>query len=331
MKALIFKSNGLENLEFRDIDPPQLGVHEVLVKVKMAGVNPIDHFVATVLNVTPIPHIPGAEVAGVVERVPEGIKSVKPGDRVVVYSRVFDGSCDMCLAGYEMVCRKGGVRSVITNGGFAEYISAPYKNLFKIPDDYSWELAASLPVAALTSYHALKEANLGMDDSLVVFGASGNTGIFAVQFGKRMGAKVIAVSSKAWVKDLGADYLVDREAVVEKVEEITGGRMADVVLDPLGAQTWERSIACLGANGRWVTFGALTGGEVKLPISTLYSKHQRLIGSTGGSRKDLQELIELSRDCKVRVWKKFKLEDGRKALECLFSKERDGRILIEIS
>ena len=99
----------------------------------------------------------------------------------------------MCLNGYEMLCRSGGIIGIMTNGGFAEYIAVPEKNVFKIPNDIVWELAASLPVTSIAPYHALKEAALKVNESLLVFGASGNTGMMAVQFGKKMGAKVIAV------------------------------------------------------------------------------------------------------------------------------------------
>ena len=122
----------------------------------------------------------------------------------MVYSRVFDGTCDMCLNGYEMLCRSGGIIGVMTNGGFAEYIAVPEKNVFKIPNDIEWELAASLPVTTITPYHALKESTLKVNESLLIFGASGNTGAMAIQFGKKMGAKVIAVSKNEWVKDFGA-------------------------------------------------------------------------------------------------------------------------------
>ena len=171
----------------------------------MAGVNPIDHFAISGARETkPISHIPGAETAGEVEKTGKHVTSLKQGDRVVVYSRVFDGTCDMCLNGYEMLCRSGGIIGVMTNGGFAEYIALPEKNVFKIPNDMEWELAASLPVTTITPYHALKEATLKVNESLLIFGASGNTGMMAIQFGKKMGAKVIAVSKNEWVKDFGA-------------------------------------------------------------------------------------------------------------------------------
>jgi NADPH:quinone reductase-like Zn-dependent oxidoreductase len=234
-----------------------------------------------------------------------------------------------------MLCRNGGLIGAITNGGFAEYIAVPEKNVFKIPDDMDWDLAASLPVTSLTPYHALKEASLRLNEFLLVFGASGNTGMVAVQLGKKMGAKVIGVSKDNWIKtDFGADYIIsDYGKVVENVKNITQGKMADVVVNSLGIGTWDSSFASVGINGRWVAFGGLTGADVKLNVQALYSKQIKLIGSTGGTRKELQELIDISssRQLKVRIWKKFNLEDAKEALQSLFAKERDGRILLEVA
>jgi NADPH:quinone reductase-like Zn-dependent oxidoreductase len=261
--------------------------------------------------------------------------NIKKGDRVIVHNKVFDGTCDMCLNGLDMICRNGGLIGAITNGGFAEYIAVPERNVFKIPDDIGWDLAASLPVTSLTPYHALKEASVNVNDYLLIFGASGSTGMAAVQFGKKMGAAVIGVSKDEWIKtDFGADYIInDYDKVVENVKEITNGKMADVVMNSLGVNTWSNSFESVGTNGRWVTFGGLTGADVKLNVRTLYSKQIKLIGCTGGTRKELQELVNMSssRQLKVRVWKKFKLENVTEALQSLSSKERDGRILLDIS
>jgi NADPH:quinone reductase-like Zn-dependent oxidoreductase len=90
----------------------------------------------------------------------------------------------MCLKGLDMLCRNGGIVGAITKGGFAEYIAVPKRNVFKIPDDLEWDIAASLPVSTLTPFHALKEASLKINEYLLVFGASGNTGMTAIQFGK---------------------------------------------------------------------------------------------------------------------------------------------------
>jgi NADPH:quinone reductase-like Zn-dependent oxidoreductase len=340
MKAAIFEAPGLDNLKVIDnVDEPKVGDHDVLIKVKLAGVNPIDHFVVSGMlpRIVPFPHIPGAESSGIVEQVGSEINdgSIRKGDRVVVHNKVFDGICDMCLNGLDMICRNGGLIGAITNGGFAEYISVPERNVFKIPDKMEWEVAASLPVTSLTPYHALNEASIKLNEYLLVFGASGNTGMIAVQLGKKMGARVIAVSRDIWIKsDFGADFVIsDYDNIAENVREITHGKMADVVLNSLGIGTWDSSFASIGINGRWVAFGGLTGADVKLNVQSLYTKQIKLIGSTGGTRNELRELIDIASTdgLKVKVWKKLKLDNVKEALQGLFAKDRDGRILLEVT
>jgi|RhiMethySRZTD1v2_1073278.scaffolds.fasta_scaffold20977_2 NADPH:quinone reductase-like Zn-dependent oxidoreductase len=335
MRAAIFESQGLDNLNVKDdVQQPTITDHDVLIKVKAAGVNPIDYFtVSNIPGIKPLPHIPGVEVAGIIEKVGNHVTDLKEGDKVVVYNVIFDGTCDMCLNGYEMLCRNSGILGVNTNGGFADYISASEKNVFKTPDNVQWDVAASLATTTKTPYHALREASLKLNEFLVIFGASGNTGMMATQFGKKMGAKVIAVSKDNWIKtDFGADYIIsDYDKVVEQVKDITQGKMADVVLNSLGANTWENSFSCVGLNGRWVTFGGLTGADVKLNVQSLYRKQIKLIGSNGSTRKEFNDVIDMSKELKVRVWKRFKLEDAKEALQALFARERDGRILLDIN
>ena len=335
MRAAVFERQGLDNLNVKeDVQQPTITDYDVLIKVKAAGVNPIDYLtVSNIPGIKPLPHIPGVEVTGVIEKVGNHVTTLKEGDKVVVYNVIFDGTCDMCLNGYEMLCINAGILGVITNGGFADYISASEKNVFKIPDNIQWDVAASLATTIKTPYHALRDASLKLNEFLVIFGASGNTGMMAVQFGKKMGAKVIAVSKDNWIKtDFGADYIIsDYDKVVEQVKDITQGKMADVVLNSLGANTWENSFSCVGANGRLVTFGGLTGADVKLNVQSLYRKQIKLIGSNASTRKEFREVIDMSKELKVRVWKRFKLEDAKEALQALFAKERDGRILLEIN
>jgi len=330
MKAAVFSKPGLGNLRVTDVPVPNVGESDVLIKVVMAGVNPIDYSVASGgRNVRPMPHIPGTEFAGIVSEIGSAVENVKPDDRVIVYPRLFDEACDLCMEGKEMLCRNGGIVGVVSNGGFAEYVSVPSRNIFRISDDINWELAASIPVAALTPYHALKEASLKKEDSVVIVGASGNTGIFAVQFAKEMGAKVIAVTRKRWVNDLGADLVVDMEHAQEGVRRISQGRMADVVMDSLGTQTFGKSLDLVGVGGKIVAFGSLTG-EATIPFSSVQSRHISLLGTTGGTRKEMQEIIENYKQLKVKVWKRYKLDSVRIAIESLFSKEREGRILLEV-
>ena len=199
MRAAIFETPGLDNLKVIDnAEDPKMKNRDILIKINTAGVNPIDHIVVSGMlpKILPFPHIPGAESSGIVEQIGSHVSNdnIKVGDRVVVHNKVFDGTCDMCLNGLDMICRNGGLIGAITNGGFAEYISVPERNVFRIPDDLNWDVAASLPVTSLTPYHALNEASVKLNEFLLVFGASGSTGMIAVQLGKKMGAKVIAVS-----------------------------------------------------------------------------------------------------------------------------------------
>jgi D-arabinose 1-dehydrogenase-like Zn-dependent alcohol dehydrogenase len=166
MKAAIIQKPGLENLEVVDnVAEPKVADHDVLIKIEVAGINPIDYFVVSnAVGVMPMPHIPGAESSGIVEKVGRHVndKQVKKGDRVLVHNKVFDGTCDMCLNGLDMLCRNGGLIGAITNGGFAEYIAVPERNVFGIPDNLDWDIASSLPVTSLTPYHALKETRLSI-------------------------------------------------------------------------------------------------------------------------------------------------------------------------
>jgi D-arabinose 1-dehydrogenase-like Zn-dependent alcohol dehydrogenase len=139
MRAAIFERQGLKYLNIKeDVQQPTITDHEVLVKVKSAGVNPIYYLtVSNIPWIKPFPHIPGVEVAGIIEKVGNHVTDLKEGDKVVVYNVIFDGTCDMCLNGYEMCCRNAGILGVITNGGFADYLSASEKMFLKYPIIYN--------------------------------------------------------------------------------------------------------------------------------------------------------------------------------------------------
>jgi D-arabinose 1-dehydrogenase-like Zn-dependent alcohol dehydrogenase len=166
MREAIFERQGLDNLNVKeDVEQPTITDYDVLIKVKSAGVNPIDYLtVSNIPGIKPLLHIPGTEVTGIIEKVGNHVATLNEGDKVVVYNSIFDGTCDMCLSGYEMLCRNGGILGVITNGGFADYISAAEKNVFKIPDNVQWDVAASLATTTKTPYHALREASLKLNE-----------------------------------------------------------------------------------------------------------------------------------------------------------------------
>ena len=145
---------------------------------------------------------------------------------------------------------------------------------------------------------------------------------------------MIAVSKDEWVKDFGADYIISEyDKVVEKVNDITNSKMADVVINSVGIGTWESCFESVGANGRLVTFGGLTGADVKLNVQSLYTRQIKLIGSsrgTSGTRAELKDLINFSKELKTKVWKRFKLDETKEAIQALFAKEKAGRIMLEI-
>ena len=130
----------------------------------------------------------------------------------MVHNKVFDGTCDMCLNGLDMICRNGETDRVPLPTVVCRNIFGYRKEtVFKVPDDLNWDVVAELPVTSLTPYHALNEASVKLNEFLLVFGASGSTGMVAVQLGKKMGAKIIAVSRDNWMKtEFGVDYVYQR-------------------------------------------------------------------------------------------------------------------------
>ncbi|MCL4376517.1 alcohol dehydrogenase catalytic domain-containing protein [Candidatus Parvarchaeota archaeon] len=329
MKAWILSKNGIDNLNLKEVEKPQVKAGQVLVKVKAVGLNPVDSMVIDLIPVNS-EKIPGAEFAGEIEEVGEGVKELKKGDRVSIYNRYFDSTCSYCKSGNEMLCDNGYIFSIGSNGGLAEYIVIDGRNAFKLPDSVNFELAASLPVAALTSYNALERAKVQKNEFVVVIGASGNTGVFALQFAKMLGAKTIAISSKNWVKDFGADYVIGYENALEEVRKITNSHMADVVIESIGEKFWDLGYSLLGKNGRMVAFGTETGSNAKIDISQLYSKQLSILGSTSGSVKQFSEVVNKSKDLKIKTWKKFNFQETKEAFKENSSKEKDGRIIIEL-
>lgn len=321
--ALVHKPLGLENLRFEEteISDPERG--EIRVKLDRAGVNPIDYNVVAgkvLYNLNPFPHIPGAEATGIAQN--DG-KNIRKGDSVVVYPRLFCGNCDMCMNSKEYLCRNGGLWGAVSNGGYAEEFNIPEKNLFRIPGGIDPDVAVSLPVGGLTAYHALMRAEARSEKKLLIYGASGNTGLFAAQLASSLGLEVHGVSRKSWVKDFGVSEVHEPGKVPE-------GLRFDIIMNSIGEKFWKESLNHLSVGGSLVTFGIQTGKEGGVDIGHLYTGERSVIGSTGGSRKEFTDLMGLvsRKHIKVRVAKRFKLSDVKEALE-YFPELRDGRIILE--
>ena len=341
MKALFFNSPGIENLIFGDYQLPHMSEDEVLIETKCISVNPIDYYTVTGIHgqngppmkINPYPHIAGSEISGIVKSKGKRVNdTIREGDRVIIYNRVFDGTCKYCLNNYQMLCENGGMIGISRNGGFSEYVIVPQQNIIKIPDELDWELASSLPIAGLTAFNAIQESTLKSKDNLVIFGGSGNTGLFCAQFGKIIGTITISLSTKPWIKEYGANYVLPiDENLREKISEITNGAMADVVINSLGEKTWAKGMEIVGKLGKIITFGVLTGGNLFIDGRLLYNKQITIKGTTGGSVEGLLSLIEMAKgqDIRTRIWKRYSLEDSRIAIEKVFDKNKEGRIIIE--
>ena len=341
MKALFFNSPGIENLIFGDYQLPHMSEDEVLIETKCISVNPIDYYTVTGIHgqngppmkINPYPHIAGSEISGIVKSKGKRVNdTIREGDRVIIYNRVFDGTCKYCLNNYQMLCENGGMIGISRNGGFSEYVIVPQQNIIKIPDELDWELASSLPIAGLTAFNAIQESTLKSKDNLVIFGGSGNTGLFCSQFGKIIGTITISLSTKPWIKEYGANYVLPiDENLREKISEITNGAMADVVINSLGEKTWAKGMEIVGKLGKIITFGVLTGGNLFVDGRLLYNKQITIKGTTGGSVEGLLSLIEMAKgqDIRTRIWKRYSLEDSRIAIEKVFDKNKEGRIIIE--
>ncbi|MFB6489933.1 MAG: alcohol dehydrogenase catalytic domain-containing protein [Thermoproteus sp. AZ2] len=329
MKAAFFEAPGLANLKVGDFLDPRPGPGEVLVRVKYFGINPVDIMtIEGFIRAQPMPHVPGAEFVGVVEDVGLGVSGFAKGDPVVVYNRLYCGSCRYCLTGETQLCTSGGIIGIAANGGFAEYVAVPAKNLVKVGGDLL--KFVGLPVGGLTAYNMLRRTGVQTGDVVAVVGATGNVGVFAVQLAKRAGAYVIAISRKGAerLRELGADEVLAPEDAAKR-----WGNAVDVVVDPVGASTFELSLKLLARGGRYVTAGALTGGEVEVDLRRLYGAQLSLVGSTGGRRADLEVLVRLVERGAVStpIYRLVKGLDGLgQAIEAFRDPGRIGKVAVEV-
>jgi NADPH2:quinone reductase len=240
MKAVyIEQTGGPEALKFGDQPKPEAGAGQALVKIAATGVNFIDTYHRTGLYKLSMPAILGSEGAGAVEAIGEGVKTVKPGDRVAW---------------------------AMTRGSYAEYAAVPEAQLLKIPDDVSFEDAAAVMLQGMTAHYLTHSTfPLKAGHVALVHAAAGGTGRLIVQMAKMAGARVIATvgsAEKAKIaREAGADetILYREQDFAEETRRLTGGKGVDVVYDSVGADTFLKSIDSLKPRGMMVTFGNASG------------------------------------------------------------------------
>src|SRR5258705_1405007 len=215
MKAMVLRALW-QPLELADMPMPQAGPADVLVRVHACGIGlTVVNLLATPGRVTSYPRIPGHEIAGDVVGIGAAVRSIKVGQRVTNHFYLTCGQCKQCRAGRETLClnQRGNIGAAI-DGGYAEYIALPERNIVSIPDSVSYVDAAVASDAIATPYHAgQKEARLVPGDSVLIVGAGGGVGIHMVQMAKLCGARVLAADigddKLALAKSMGADAVID--------------------------------------------------------------------------------------------------------------------------
>ncbi|MEO8114008.1 MAG: NADPH:quinone oxidoreductase family protein, partial [Phenylobacterium sp.] len=311
MRALVVEKLAADygGCVLKDIPTPEPGPGEVRVKVRAAAVNFPDLMQTRGehQHKPTVPFVPGMELAGEVDALGPGVTGWKLGDPVVAGAR----------------------------GGFAEYALVPAAGLQRKPESLSFGQAAGYPVAYLTAYVALVRcANVQPGEWVLVHGAAGGVGLAAVDLARLLGARVIAASaSDEKLAVVQAEYAPDATVNVtrgfrERVKELTGGRGADVIYDPVGGDVFDESIRCIAFGGRILSIGFTSGRLPVLPVNIALIKGFSLMGVRAGEygrqfpekgRENHAAIWKLAEDGKVRprVDHEYPLSEWREAFESL--------------
>ena len=321
MKDIVCNNFGsIQDIEYKDVDQPKLEDDSVIIDVKSVGVNfPDGLLVQGKYQLKPeTPFIPGMEVAGKIMKTGQHVSNFKIGDRVAALSQL---------------------------NGYAEQTLVKESSVFKIPENMSFDDSCALLCAYGTSHYALKQrGKLQKGELLVVLGASGSTGLAAIQIGKIMGAKVIAVASneekQKIAKDNGADISIGYDNLKEELKTISDGKGVDVIFDPVGGDVFETVARTMARNGRLLVIGFASGTIPKLAVNLALVKEFSVVGVfwgafTRGEPEEYKEnMIELfhwyeNKLIKPLVDEKFPLSEASMVLEKILSRGAKGKIILK--
>lgn len=343
MKAVrIHEHGGIDKLRYEEVGEPKLtSPTEAIVELKAAALNHID--IWTRLGLTGIeislPHILGADGAGIVVEAGEQVSNVKKGDAVCLYPPSGCGRCEFCLTDREFMCIHLRVLGEGVDGTYAEYVRLPAWNCFPIPPELSFEEGAAFPLVFITVWRMLiTNAELKPGEHVLILGIGGGVATAALQVAKQIGAHAIVTSSsdeklemaKNWGADHGINYL--RSDFAKEVRALTGKRGVDVVVDCAGGESWVRSLAALAKGGRLVTCGATAGANPKTDIRRIFWNHLKIFGSTLGSREEFHQLLSFMRISNIRpiIDQLFPLKEAAVAQRRLEEGKQFGKIVLQI-
>ena len=349
MRALVIRGHGsAAQLGVADVPAPVLSApSDVLVALEAAALNHLDLWTLRGLPGLRLsfPHVLGADGAGVVAEVGADVRRVRPGDRVMINPGISCYRCAECARGEHSLCESYGLLGEHAPGTFAEYIAVPEQNLLPIPtlgqgtDPLSWAEAAAFSLVTLTAWRMLvTRAALRPGETVLIWGVGGGVSLAALRVAKLCGARVVVTSSSAAklaaAEGFGADATIDhaRQDVVAEVRGLTGKRGVDVIVENVGAATWERSLKMLARRGRLVTCGATTGPTVEVDVRRLFWYQWSILGSTMGSAEEYRQIVEILGQGQLRpvIDSSFPLERGAEALERLQQADQFGKIVLKI-
>jgi NADPH:quinone reductase-like Zn-dependent oxidoreductase len=305
MKAAVFREynkDPTQVVKIEDIDTPKIKPNEVLIKVESASYNYNDLWAIWGDPVqTPLPHISGSDVAGTVAEIGEEVTNFKLGDRVVSHSNMSCRTCALCTSGKEYDCPQRSIWGFQTGplwGGFAQYTHLPEVNVAKIPDTVSFDDAAAISMVGMTSWHMLVgRAKIKPGQTVLIMGGTSGVGMSGIQIAKLYNCNVIATAGNQAKMDkcleLGADHVVNhRESDwSKKVRNLTNKQGVDVVFEHIGKSVFPQEVSLLKMGGTLVATGATTGYDSTIDLRYLFFKGTNLLGSTQGTKAELEDVI----------------------------------------
>jgi NADPH:quinone reductase-like Zn-dependent oxidoreductase len=342
MKAILFDQHGTPDvLRHTDVPEPEPRFGEVLVAVHACALNHLDLWVRQGIPglQIPLPHIPGSDIAGVIEKIGPGVTKVKAGQKVLLAPGVACGKCPACLAGRDNYCPQFTNLGYLIDGGCAQFVRCPEVNCFPFPENLSFEQAAAVPLVFQTAWHMLLiRAALQPAEEVLILGAGSGVGSAAIQIAKMFGCRVIATAGSdaklAKAKELGADEVLNHKTqkIKDEVRRLTAKRGVDVVFEHVGTATWDDSVASLARGGRLVTCGATTGHDAKIDLRFLFSRQLSILGSYMGSKSEFATVLKLVAAGRLRpiVDRTFPLAEGRLAHEYLESGNQFGKVVLKM-
>ncbi|MEX2160517.1 MAG: zinc-binding dehydrogenase [Anaerolineales bacterium] len=342
MKAIYFEVHGgPQVLQYGDLPEPQPPASWVLVRLHAAALNHADLFVRAGwpgLKLK-LPHILGADGAGEIAGVGDGVTGWKAGQRVVINASICLEEDEFTRSGQENLSRRWELLGETLPGTYAEYVVVPAVNLLAMPDTYPYAKASAAALVFLTAWHSLvKRGDLQAGETVLIVGASGGVNSACLQIAKYLGAQVIVVGSNAaklkLAESLGADHLIDRTIDSDwskAAYSLTRKRGVDLVVDNVGV-TFPLSMRALRKGGRLLTVGNTGGAKFEIDNRYIFAKHLSILGSTMGTRSDFAEVMELIFSGKLQpvTDRTYPLREARAAHVRLESGEQLGKVVLEI-